>query len=339
MKALVVQPSTQPGGPAQPASGAIRSSLLYADVPLPPLAPGECRVAVRLAGICRTDIELCQGYAGFRGTPGHEFVGTVIEGHPALMGRRVVGEINVGCGQCPACLSGLCRHCPERTVLGIRGRSGAFAESLTLPAENLLPVPAELADELAVFCEPLSAALAIFEQLPSHSGTRVLVLGDGKLGLLVSQVCVQRGLLTTLRGRHPRKLALAESWGVQTELSSIGESSVSAGERYPLVIECTGTPQALAQALRQTAPRGVLVLKSTYAATAAAAVDWSALVVDEIHVVGSRCGRFAPALELLQSGAIDVESLIDDCLPLSQGVAAFAQAGTRGTLKVLLRPD
>lgn len=345
MRALVVQPLTQKTstGPG-PAADAVAptSQLIYTDVPEAPLAAGECRVAVRLAGICRTDIELCQGYAGFAGIPGHEFVGTVRAGAPALIGQRVVGEINVGCGDCPSCLSGLERHCPRRTALGIRGRAGAFADSLDLPARNLLPVPRELADEIAVFCEPLAAALAIFEQVPATAGMRALVLGDGKLGLLVSQVCAARGLLTTLRGRHPGKLALAERWGVNTELTTPGDPVGPRGEPYPLVIECAGRPQALSQALSETAPRGTLVLKSTYAKSTtgpAVHIDWSRVVVDEIRIVGSRCGRFAPALELLANGAIEVTSLIETCLPLSQGVAGFARAQRPGALKVLLRPD
>lgn len=354
MKALVVQPSIQRGGDRSTATrpdGAsaaadddpTAATLIYTDVPPPPLSPGECRVAVRLAGICRTDLELCQGYAGFAGIPGHEFVGTIIDGDSARLGQRVVGEINVGCGQCPRCTSGLARHCPSRSALGIVGRPGAFAESLLLPGQNLLPVPREIPDEVAVFCEPLAAALAIFEQLPVPPGTRVLVLGDGKLGLLVSQVCVQHGLVTTLRGRHARKLALAERWGVRAEPFTAAVGPPPASERFPVVIECAGTPQALPQALLHTAPRGTLVLKSTYAPAAAAhsapTIDWSRVVVDEIRVLGSRCGRFAPALSLLQQGKIDVQSLIDDRMPLSQGVAAFARAGLRGALKVLLYPD
>lgn len=345
MKALVVQPLTQPTADLAQGRDDV-AELIYTDVPEPPLVAGECRVAVRLAGICRTDIELCQGYARFAGIPGHEFVGTVSAGDAAWLGQRVVGEINVGCGVCPTCQSGLQRHCPTRTALGIVGRPGAFADSLTLPTANLLPVPSALPDEIAVFCEPLAAALSIFEQVPAQSGTRALVIGDGKLGLLVSQVCAQRGLATTLRGRHPRKLALAERWGVRTELAATSPGPVPTNERFPLVIECAGTPQALPQALMWTAPRGALVLKSTYApsalATTAAAtptLDWSKVVVDEIRIIGSRCGHFAPALSLLQSGAIDVRSLIEDCLPLSQGVTAFARARQPGAMKILLRPE
>jgi 2-desacetyl-2-hydroxyethyl bacteriochlorophyllide A dehydrogenase len=322
MKALIVGP---PG------------TLDLQDISVPPLPAGECRVAVRLAGICRTDLELVKGYMDFMGVPGHEFVGTVVEGDERLRGRRVVGEINAACGQCSFCKAGLGRHCPERTVLGIFRRPGAFAETLTLPAENLLPVPDGVSDEDAVFVEPLAAALEIFEQLHVIPGTRMLVIGDGKLGLLIAQVCAHFGMRTTLFGRHEKKLALARRWGVEAVAAPPADETVSPARRYPIVVECTGTPAALELALNHLAPRGTLVLKSTYAPSAPPSIDWARVVVDEITVLGSRCGQFAPALRLLAAGTLDVRCMIDHRKTLSEGLEAFDLAARKGALKVLVR--
>lgn len=330
MKALLIDAG--PDDLAQPGGRLLR----FAEVPDSPTRPGEVRVAVRLAGICRTDLELVRGYAGFHGIPGHEFVGTVLDHQHALFGRRVVGEINVGCGHCARCAADLERHCPTRTVLGIVGRDGAFAETLSLPARNLLPVPDGVPDEHAVFCEPLAAALALFEGQHIAPGTSILVIGDGKLGLLVAQVCQHMGATTTLLGRHARKLQKAERWGVTALL---GDDGLPAKRRFPVVVECSGSAAGLRVAIDRTAPRGTILLKSTYAPTQPPEVDWARVVVDELAIQGSRCGRFAPALQLLARRAIDVDSLIDDCLPLSRGVDAFARASARGALKVLLRPD
>lgn len=302
---------------------------------LPPLAAGECCVAVHLAGVCRTDLELAKGYMGFSGIPGHEFVGTVMEGPERLLGRRVVGEINAGCGTCAACRSGLSRHCAQRTVLGIYKRPGAFAEMLALPAENLLTVPDSVSDEEAVFTEPLAAALEIFEQTHIRPGSRMLVLGDGKLGLLVAQVCARFGARVSLWGHHEKKLALARRWGVDAVRARAED--VRDTERFPYVLECTGAPEAFARAAAMTAPRGTLILKSTYAPTEAPKLDWAKIVVDEITVVGSRCGVFAPALRLLASGTIDVRCLIDHRRTLDQAVEAFDLAARKGTLKVLVQ--
>jgi len=308
------------------------------EVPLAPLAAGECRVAVHLTGVCRTDLELTKGYMGFAGIPGHEFAGTVMEGDERFIGRRVVGEINVGCGQCAACRSGMSRHCTERTVLGILRRPGAFAEFLDLPARNLLAVPGNVSDEEAVFTEPLAAALEIFEQLHIPPGARMLVLGDGKLGLLVSQVCGHYGARVTLLGRHEKKLALARRWGVAAEQNT-EKSGACASDlgRFPYVVECTGAPAAFAQAVALTAPRGTLILKSTYTPSEAPKLDWSRIVVDEITILGSRCGPFAPALRLLAGGKLDVRCLIDHRKPLDQAVEAFELAGRKGSLKVLVQ--
>lgn len=339
MLALWITSAASAHGSADATNDAALSAgprLRVADVPDLPPRRDEVRVGVRLAGICRTDLELVRGYAGFDGIPGHEFVGTVLDPDSPLQGRRVVGEINVGCGCCPLCHASQERHCPARTVLGIVGRAGAFAQALSLPSRNLLPVPDGVSDEQAVFCEPLAAALALFEGQHIAPGTQVLVIGDGKLGLLVAQVAAHMGAKTTLLGRHTRKLQHAARWGVDALQS---ENSATGGPRFPVVVECSGTPLGLTQALQHTAPRGTLLLKSTYAPMQEPQLDWARVVVDEIRVQGSRCGRFAPALQLLSRRAIEVDCLVDGCLPLSQGVAAFAQASERGALKVLLRPD
>ena len=312
-------------------------SIRMLEMPEPPLIPGECRVAVSLVGICRTDLELVKGYMNFSGIPGHEFVGKVIEGPDRLMGRRVVGEINAGCGKCAECLTNGSRHCMSRTVLGIFRRPGTFAETLTLPEQNLLPVPDSVSDEEAVFTEPLAAALEIFEQLHIPPGAKTLIIGDGKLGLLTAQVCAHFGARTMLVGRNPKKLALAERWQIPTALhDSANASATYFGGRFNYVVECTGSPEGLMCALNQIAPKGTIVLKSTYAPTQAPAVDWTKIVVDEIRLVGSRCGPFAPALRLLARGGIDVRSLIDHRKTLDDGVEAFELAAKKGVLKVLV---
>ncbi|HEY3319469.1 MAG TPA: alcohol dehydrogenase catalytic domain-containing protein [Planctomycetota bacterium] len=322
MKALLIEP----GG-----------KLRLTDVPLRDLAPGDCRIAVRLAGICRTDLELVKGYMDFAGIPGHEFVGVVHDGPEHLVGRRVTGEINIACGTCPACRTGLRRHCPNRSVLGIYNRNGAFAEFVDLPTENVLTIPDNVSDEEAVFAEPLAAALEIFEQLHIPPGSRVLVIGDGKLGLLCAQVCTLLGARVTLLGRHEKKLALARRWNVEALLSADRPSLENADARFPFVIECSGTPGALNEALAWTAPRGTLVLKSTYAPASPPQLDWAKIVIDEISIVGSRCGQLAPALRLLAGGRVDVRSLIDHRKTLDQGVEAFDLAARKGALKVLVR--
>jgi threonine dehydrogenase-like Zn-dependent dehydrogenase len=314
--------------------------LSLRDTLAPPLAEGECRVAVRMAGICRTDLELAKGYMNFSGIPGHEFVGIVSEGPERLIGRRVVGEINAACGRCATCRSGMGRHCAERTVLGIYKRPGAFAQSLSLPESNLLVVPDNVSDEEAVFTEPLAAALEIFEQIHVQPGSRMLVIGDGKLGLLIAQVCAHMGARVTLAGRHDKKLSLARRWNIETLKvdSALSSSPASmANDRFPFVVECTGTPGAFASALASTMPRGTLILKSTYAPSNPPQLDWAKIVVDEISIVGSRCGQFAPALRLLSQGKIDVRSLIDHRISFDRCVEGFALAATKGTLKVLVQ--
>jgi threonine dehydrogenase-like Zn-dependent dehydrogenase len=300
------------------------------EVPRPEPAPGEALVRVRLAGICRTDLEVLKGYHDFRGIPGHEFVGEVAgpPGSP-LLGRRVVGEINISCGVCPRCRRGLARHCQERRVLGLKGHDGAFAEYLTLPEENLHPVPDGLTDEAAVFTEPLAAALAVSEAAPATLDQRVLVVGDGTLGLLISFTLALRGLETHLAGHYQEHLRLAEPYGVRGWL----EAELPAGD-FDLVVEASVSPGVLALALARVRPRGTVVMKSTFAGQAP--LDPALIVVPEVRLVGSRCGPFPAALRLLTRGGLDPRPLISRVFPLPQGLAALDFARQKGTLKVLL---
>jgi threonine dehydrogenase-like Zn-dependent dehydrogenase len=325
--------------------------LLVSDVPKP-VANGEALVRVTLSGICNTDLEIARGYARFEGTLGHEFVGVVesvsearpsgratFDSEPSVTvglltpGQRVVGEINAGCGVCDLCRAGDPRHCPKRTVLGIVGRDGAHAEFLKLPLVNLLPVPDEISDERAVFTEPLAAACGILERVLITEDTRVAVIGDGKLGLLCAQVLATTGAEVTLIGKHQNKLAIGERRGIETNM--IAEAKQRKGE-FGVVVEASGSPTGFALAVELLHPRGLLVLKSTF--HGATEIEAAPLVINEISVVGSRCGRFAPALELLKQNAIDVDSLISDEFALSDGVPAMRRAAERGVMKVLLRP-
>lgn len=307
--------------------------LRLATVPQP-AEREEALIRVTLSGICNTDLEIARGYAGFSGTLGHEFVG-IVESAPdsSLVGRRVVGEINAGCGRCALCRAGDPRHCARRTVLGIVGRDGAHAEFLQLPVENLLVVPDEVPDERAVFTEPLAAAVGITERAGVTAGMRCAVIGDGKLGLLCAQALRLAGADVLLVGKHQSKMAIAARRGIETALP---DDAADGGRTFDLAVEASGAESGFALALALLRPHGTLVLKSTF--KGATAIDASRLVVDELRVVGSRCGRFAPALELLQRDAVDVASLISEQFPLSDGLRAMERAAERGVLKVLLRP-
>jgi threonine dehydrogenase-like Zn-dependent dehydrogenase len=310
--------------------------LAVAEIPKP-LGEGEALVHVTLSGICNTDVEIVRGYAAFQGTLGHEFVGVVESAPdaPHLIGQRVVGEINAGCGHCELCAAGDPRHCPARTVLGIVGRDGAHAEFLRLPVVNLLPVPDEVPDERAVFAEPLAAAHGITERVAVTAGARVAVIGDGKLGLLCAQVLALAGAAQVLLiGKHPGKMEIAARRGVET--MTVEEARGLRARSMDVAVEASGASGGFAQALGILRPRGVLVLKSTF--HGATAWDAARIVVDEITVVGSRCGRFAPALDILRNDAVDVASLISEEYPLADGARAFERATERGVLKVLLRP-
>ena len=302
------------------------------DVPHPEPGPGEGLVRVLCAGVCNTDVELLRGYYPFTGIPGHEFVGRVEGGAEDLAGRRVVGEINAVCGRCRECLAGRRRHCPHRSVLGIAGRNGAFAEYLILPAQNLHPVPDSVDLEAATFVEPLAAALQIQQQVQVRPDDRVAVVGDGKLGLLVAQTLALTGCRLLAIGRHPTKLGHLTRRGIRTGgPDDLDPSCVD------VAVECTGAREGFALARRALRPGGTLVLKSTYAGLLE--LDVSSLVVDEIRVVGSRCGPFAPALRLLAAGQVEVAPLIHARYPLEQGIAALGRSQEPGVLKVLLRME
>ncbi|PWT90317.1 MAG: alcohol dehydrogenase [Blastocatellia bacterium] len=298
-----------------------------------PDADSEALVRVVLSGICNTDLEIARGYAGFNGTIGHEFVGVVEQSsNNKLLNQRVVGEINVGCGKCPLCLSEDPRHCPSRTVLGIVGRDGAHAEFLLLPLENLVAVPEKVIDEHAVFTEPLAAACGIVERTNIKADDRVAVIGDGKLGLMCAQVLALTSPVL-LVGKHQTKLRIAQRRGIET---TTPKDVASRGREFDVVVEASGSPSGFAMALDLLRPKGRLVLKSTFHDTTE--IDAARIVVDEISIIGSRCGRFAPALDLLKKGAIDVDSMISEEYALADGVHAMKRAKAKGILKILLRP-
>jgi len=299
-----------------------------------PANADEALVRVLLSGICNTDLEIARGYAGFNGTIGHEFVGVVEEcTDRTLLGRRVVGEINAGCGKCDLCRAGDSRHCASRTVLGIHGRDGAHAQFLQLPAINLLPVPDNIPDERAVFTEPLAAACGILERVEITASDRIAVIGDGKLGLLCAQVLALTGASVVLVGKHSSKLHIVERRGIETTSPKL---AAKRSRQFDVVVEASGAAAGFELALELLRPKGQLVLKSTFHGKTE--LDAARIVVDEISIVGSRCGRFGPALDLLTRAAVDVDSLISEEYPLSNGVHAMRRAGETGVMKVLLRP-
>ena len=308
-------------------------NVQLADIPTPG-QNGEALVRVVRSGICNTDLEIIRGYAGFDGTIGHEFVGVVerADDSSGLVGKRVVGEINVGCGKCELCVAGDSRHCATRTVLGIHNRDGAHAEFLTLPARNLIEVPGNVTDPAAVFAEPLAAAYGIFEQVNVGPETKVAVIGDGKLGLLCAMTMRLRTDLVSLIGKHPEKMAIVEKLGVEVLLL---ERETIPARKFDIVVEASGSETGFTTALEVVKPRGKIILKSTFHGTA----KWEGarVVVDEISIIGSRCGRLAPAIELLASNKVNVEDLISEEFRLEDGVLALKQAEKPGVLKVLLK--
>jgi threonine dehydrogenase-like Zn-dependent dehydrogenase len=300
------------------------------DAPLPKRPEGFALIRLLCAGICNTDLELQRGYYGFSGRPGHEFVGEVLEADaPGWRGCRVVGEINLACGACAWCRQGLGRHCPHRRVLGIVNHPGAFAECLTLPLRNLHRVPDGMPTERAVFTEPLAAACEILEQVPLPCSAEIAVLGDGKLGLLIALVLNAHGYRVHQFGRYEEKLRIAQRAGVQTAVPLRDRA-------YQWVVDASGSPEGLQQAVRMTRPRGAIILKSTVHGLVG--VDTAPLIVNELTLVGSRCGRFEPALDLLARHLIPVEEMIADRLPLAEAPRAFERAAQKGVLKVLLAP-
>jgi alcohol dehydrogenase len=297
-----------------------------------PRAPaGHALIRLLCGGICNTDLELLKGYYGFSGIPGHEFVGEVVEAAASkLVGRRVVGEINLSCGKCDFCRKGLGRHCPRRTVLGIVKHPGAFREFLTLPERNLHVLPDDLPTERAVFTEPVAAACEILDQVRIPKDETVAVLGDGKLGLLISQVLAANGFQVHQFGRHRGKLRIAERAGVETEI--VRDKLPAA--RYGFTVEATGSAEGLDRAIAMTRPQGTVILKSTVHGLAS--FNTAKVVVDEITLTGSRCGRFEPAIAMLRSGQIHVGEMISDRFRLAEAARGFARAAERGVLKVLL---
>ena len=299
--------------------------------PEPEPAQGEALLAVRLAGICNTDLEIARGYMHFRGVPGHEFVGEVLQAPEAhWVGARVVGEINCGCGECRWCEEGLGRHCPHRTVLGILGRPGVFAERTALPLANLHRVPEHVTDVEAVFVEPVAACCEVLEQVEVGRCEKRAVLGDGKLGLLAAQVIAAQGGPLTLIGKHPEKMALVADDLIHPRVLD----QLDLRPTFDLIVECTGSPQGLRLATELVLPRGTIVLKSTTAEPPE--LPASRWVVDEVTVVGSRCGRFEPALELISAGRLKLAELVSARVPLSEALRGFRLAGEPGVLKVLI---
>ena len=305
--------------------------LAEVDPPIP--EPHEAVIRVHRAGICGTDLAILRGYADVRGVLGHEFVGEVVEAEmaPQWIGRRVVAEINVACGTCDRCRSGLENHCSRREVVGVRGRAGAMAEEVIVPVSNLHEIPDSLHDDAAVFVEPLAAAFRIIEQLDLDASTRVGVWGDGRLGLLIAMAMATTECSLTVVGRHPRKLELVRHTG-----ANLRSSEDVMRSDFDVVVDATGSRDGFADALRHVRPGGTVVVKSTLAEPLA--LDPTRLVVDEISVVGSRCGPFEPAIAALAAGTIDPRPLVEMVYPLRHGIEAFEHASRSGALKVLLDP-
>ena len=308
-------------------------SLRYSgDFSTPRPGDGEALIKVRCAAICSTDLEIVRGYMNFNGIPGHEFVGVVEEcGDTELVGRRVVGEINIGCGACVFCERGGQNHCPNRAVLGILNKQGAFADYLTLPAANLHCLPDSISDEEALFVEPLAAAFEILEQLPVGPGQRVCLFGDGKLGLLIAQVLAGTGCDLVVVGRHSEKLAILDRRGISTVKGTLPREG-----RFDIVVDATGSAAGVTAALQVVRPGGRVVLKTTVADPGGGGVDLNRLVIDEITLTGSRCGPFPPALEALERRSVDVIPLISKTFPLEEGLDAFSWASRKGVMKVVV---
>lgn len=303
------------------------------DYPQPERKKGQALIKVIRAGICNTDIEITKGYMGFRGIPGHEFVGVVTEcDTKKMIGKRVVGEINLWCGRCRYCRERMQNHCPNRSVLGILNKDGAFADYLTLPVANLHIVHDSISDDEAVFAEPLAAAFEIMEQVhigPEHA---VCVLGDGKLGLLVAQALSTTDCRLVLVGHHRENLSIMEELGIRTRLSSAFEES-----GFDVVVDCTGSRSGIGTAMNRVRPGGTIVLKTTVAKKSS--LDLNHVVINELNLVGSRCGPFKPALDAIQSRSVDLFPLISDVVPIDEGKRAFQLASRKGVLKVVLKVD
>lgn len=305
------------------------------DYNTPKMDSNEALIKISMVGICNTDLEITKGYMGYKGILGHEFVGIVEEvENPKdknLIGKRVVGEINLGCGNCNWCNQGLSRHCPNRSTLGILNKEGCFAQYLTLPVSNLLVVPDSIPDEVAVFTEPLAAALEILEQLHIKPYEKVAVLGDGKLGLLIALALNASNIDINLIGKHQNKLDIAKNQGINTELLS----DIKIEKKYDVVIEATGSVSGFQTSIALVKPRGVLVLKSTIASEKD--LNLAPVVIDEITILGSRCGQFAPALRLMEKNIINFSPLISKILPFKQAIEGFELNRKKDTIKILLK--
>jgi len=310
-----------------------RQLRFVSDYPVPEPGDGDALIKVCLAGICNTDLEIIMGYMGFRGVIGHEFVGVVekVRGdHQRSVGKRVVGDINCGCGACQYCKLGMKRHCPSRTTLGIAGKEGALAEYVTLPVDNLFVVPDNVKDEEAVFTEPLAAAYEILEQIHVKPTDRVLVLGDGKLGILVALVLHLSQAQVVLTGKHEGKLAIARDQGVPTTALE----ALALDKAFDIVVDATGSPHGLGFALQFVKPQGTIVLKTT--AAESITTNLAPIVINEVKIIGSRCGPFEPALRALSEKRIRVGPLISGIYSFSHGAEAFAKAHEKDILKVLI---
>jgi threonine dehydrogenase-like Zn-dependent dehydrogenase len=297
----------------------------------PPINEGDTLLKVRQAGICATDLEIVKGYMGFKGILGHEFVAEVVDSPKKdLIKQRVVGEINIVCGRCDLCLAGLSTHCRNRSVLGILEHNGAFADYVRLPSENLHALPDSIDDNQATFVEPLAAAFQVLKQIKLDGRKWVTVLGDGRLGLLVAQVLQTAGVPVRVIGKHASKLALCEKWGIRSRLLD----DIVPRHDQDVVIDCTGSAEGFGLALQIVRPRGTLVLKSTFATSKP--LNLAPVVVDEVSIVGSRCGPFKEAIRALAQKQVDVVSLISRRMKLEQGMEAMQLAGKSGVLKVIL---
>ena len=295
--------------------------------------PGESLIRVNLAGICGTDLEILDGYMGYKGVLGHEFVGVVEKSKNSnLIGKRVVGEINAGCNDCDLCRKGMQRHCPSRTVLGILKRDGAFAEFLSLPEENLHVIPDSITDEQAVFVEPLAAAFEIKEQVSLSPDWKVAVVGDGRLAQMICQVLKLSCSDVTCFGRHETKLLHLEKFSIQTKIGIVDSDL----QYYDLVVEATGSNSGFTDTMKLVKPRGTVILKSTIASREN--LDLTPTVINEITLIGSRCGLFKPAIDALATGIISVDSMVDSTFPLEKFSDAIKHAKKPDTLKVFLKP-
>lgn len=311
----------------------INGELRVEDIPSPFPAEGEALIKVIKAGICNTDLELIKGYMDFEGVLGHEFVGRIVEAQEKdWAGKRVVGEINISCHDCEMCHTGNSKHCLSRQVLGIREKDGVFTEYVTLPLSNLHVLPSDISDLEAVFAEPLAAALEILEQIHITREHEVLVLGDGKLGLLIAQVIQTQTPHISCVGHHPRKLSILQERGIRTSL----EGWQDLDQIFDVVVDATGSPQGLSEALCCVKPRGKIIAKSTFHGEST--IDLSRVVVDEIQLIGSRCGPFEKALEFLKKRLIEVTDMVDADFPLEEAQKAFELARKPETIKILLTP-